>query len=42
MIKYHLKCECGAEFESWFSNSKEYDRLEKKKLSRRQCASWLG
>ena len=30
MIKYHLKCECGVEFESWFSNSNEYDRLEKK------------
>ena len=30
MIKYQLKCECGVEFESWFSNSKEYDRLEKK------------
>ena len=32
MIKYQLKCECGVEFESWFSNSKEYDRLEKKKF----------
>ena len=31
MIKYQLKCECGVEFESWFSNSKEYDRLEEKK-----------
>ena len=30
MIKYQLKCECGVEFESWFSNSNEYDRLEKK------------
>ena len=37
MIKYHLKCECGVEFESWFSNSKEYDRLEKKKLLSCQC-----
>lgn len=32
MIKYQLKCECGKEFESWFSSSKEFDRLEKKKL----------
>ena len=32
MIKYQLKCECGKEFESWFSCSKEFDRLEKKNL----------
>ena len=32
MIKYQLKCECGKEFESWFSSSKEFDRLEKKNL----------
>ncbi len=32
MIKYQLKCECGHEFESWFSSSKEFDRLSKKKL----------
>ena len=31
MIKYQLKCECGKEFESWFSSSKEFDKLEKKK-----------
>ena len=37
MIKYHLKCECGIEFESWFSSSKEYDRLEKKKMLSCQC-----
>ena len=37
MIKYNLKCECGAEFESWFSSSKEYDRLEKKKMLSCQC-----
>lgn len=37
MIKYQLKCECGVEFESWFSSSKEYDRLEKKKLLSCQC-----
>ena len=32
MIKYQLKCECGHEFESWFSSSKEFDSLSKKKL----------
>ena len=32
MIKYQLKCECGKEFESWFSSSKEFDKLEKKKM----------
>jgi len=32
MSKYQLKCECGKEFESWFSSSKEFDRLEKKNL----------
>tara|TARA_B100001029_G_C14902631_1_gene361814 strand:- start:295 stop:708 length:414 start_codon:yes stop_codon:yes gene_type:complete len=32
MIKYNLKCENKHEFESWFSESKEYDRLKKKKL----------
>lgn len=32
MIKYLLKCECGVEFESWFSSSEEYDSLERKKL----------
>jgi len=37
MIKYLLKCECGVEFESWFSSSKEYDSLEKKKLLSCQC-----
>ena len=37
MIKYHLKCKCGVEFESWFSSSKEYDRLEKKKMLSCQC-----
>ena len=37
MIKYQLKCECGIEFESWFSSSKEYDRLEKKNLLSCQC-----
>ena len=32
MIKYNLKCHNGHEFESWFSNSKEYDKLNKKRL----------
>ena len=32
MIKYNLKCENDHEFESWFSNSQEYDKLDKKKL----------
>ena len=32
MIKYNLKCENSHEFESWFSDSKEFDKLNKKKL----------
>ena len=32
MIKYILKCHYDHEFESWFSNSKEFDKLNKKKL----------
>ena len=32
MIKYILKCHNDHEFESWFSNSKEFDNLNKKKL----------
>ena len=33
MIKYCLKCiKCSLEFESWFSSSKEFDRLKKLKL----------
>ena len=32
MIKYNLKCKNKHEFESWFSDSKEFDRLKKKKL----------
>ena len=32
MIKYILKCHNDHEFESWFSNSKEYDKLNKKQL----------
>ena len=32
MIKYLLKCRNNHEFESWFSNSKEYEKLKKNKL----------
>ncbi len=32
MIKYNLICEREHEFESWFSNSHEFEKLKKKKL----------
>jgi len=32
MIKYNLKCKNKHEFESWFSDSKEFEKLLKKKL----------
>jgi len=32
MIKYNLKCSNGHEFKSWFSDSNEFDKLDKKKL----------
>ena len=32
MIKYNLKCHNEHEFESWFSSSKEFEKLNKKKL----------
>ena len=32
MIKYNLKCHNNHEFESWFSNSNEFDRLNKQGL----------
>ncbi len=32
MIKYILKCNNKHEFESWFSNSKEFEKLKNKKL----------
>ena len=32
MIKYNLKCHNNHEFESWFSNSQEFEKLQKKKL----------
>ena len=32
MIKYNLKCKNNHEFESWFSDSKEFEKLKKKRL----------
>ena len=32
MIKYNLKCHKDHEFESWFANSKEFEKLNKKGL----------
>jgi hypothetical protein len=32
MIKYLLKCTSKHEFESWFSDSKEFEKLKKKNL----------
>ena len=32
MIKYNLQCDNNHEFESWFSDSKEFNKLTKKKL----------
>ena len=32
MIKYNLKCQNNHEFESWFSDSLEFEKLRKKKL----------
>ena len=33
MIKYRLECEdCKGKFDSWFSSSKEFDKLKKLKL----------
>jgi len=33
MIKYSLKCQdCSFRFDSWFSSSKEFDRLKKLKF----------
>mgnify|MGYP001448178510 CR=1 FL=1 len=41
MIKYCLKCkDCSLEFESWFSSSREFDRLKKlKHLNCQNCTS---
>ena len=30
MIKYNLKCQNDHEFESWFSNSSEFEKLKDK------------
>lgn len=32
MIKYNLKCKRKHEFESWFSDSKEFEKLKSKKM----------
>ena len=32
MIKYHLKCENHHEFESWFADSKEFEKLNNREL----------
>ena len=32
MIKYLLKCTNKHEFESWFSDSKDFEKLKKKNL----------
>ena len=32
MIKYNLKCKNKHEFESWFSSSKEFEKLKLKKM----------
>ena len=32
MIKYNLKCKNEHEFESWFSDSYEFENLKKRKL----------
>ena len=32
MIKYNLKCENNHEFESWFADSKEFEKLNSRKL----------
>ena len=32
MIKYNLKCNNNHEFESWFSDSKEFEKLKDRKL----------
>ena len=41
MIKYKLKCKnCDNSFDSWFSSSKEYDKLKKiKRLNCHNCGS---
>ena len=41
MIKYILKCENKHEFESWFSNSAEYEKLRKKNFLECICCKTL-
>ena len=42
MIKYDLICKCGKNFDSWFSTSREYEILKKRKLiSCIYCSSTL-
>ncbi len=42
MIKYNLICKCGKNFDSWFSTSREYEVLKKRKLiSCIYCSSTL-
>ena len=42
MIKYNLNCKnCDNSFDSWFSSSKEFDRLKKKKhINCYSCSSF--
>ena len=39
MIKYNLICEREHEFQSWFSNSHEFEKLKKKLLECIYCSS---
>ena len=39
MIKYNLICHKEHEFESWFSNSHEFEKLKKKLLECIYCSS---
>ena len=32
MIRYHLACKAGHEFEAWFSSSEDFDRQKRKNL----------
>ena len=39
MIKYNLKCNNDHEFESWFLDSKEFEKLKKKNFRCIYCNS---
>jgi len=40
MILYHLRCECGHDFDAWFRDSATYDRQEKRgQVSCPSCSS---